>query len=97
MNRTEISKIGGFGLQGAPFAITASYLTPSGSSSAIMYNRASGSPEDPWFSPIDHALAIPSGNLLYGEASVSAATVSLTRNGLNVFVRKSSARMLGVE
>lgn len=91
--------MGGAGPVGAPFALSASYLTPTEATSVIMFNRPLD-PEDPWLSPVDHYTAIQTGNLLYGEASfnsIPSALESLRRNGLNVFIRKSSARMLGTE
>jgi hypothetical protein len=87
MAKTEMVKTGG----PATFTMLSSYLTPGASSTASMYNRGSGNPEDPWWSPEDHFNSITDANLLYGEASYTGAAhlASLQFGGLNVFVRNS--------
>ena len=59
-----------------------------------MYRR-NGNKEDPWISLIDHTQAIPTGNILYGEANYGGAHASVlsAHNGADVFIRSNENKV----
>ncbi|MEZ6132524.1 MAG: PEP-CTERM sorting domain-containing protein [Planctomycetaceae bacterium] len=87
MDRSVLSS----NFENSPTQIVSSYLNPA-PHTHLMYNRT-GFPEDPWLSALDHADAIGSGNILYGEDSFGGAhalNVLPVYNGANVFIRNSA-------